>query len=516
MSEAGSAGGSGAEYRGYLSKVTKEAGFAFSGKVFGLVFGFAAQAVIANLLGADLLGVFVLAWTVIQAFSILTTFGFEGSLIRYVSMYVSQGRFGAARRTVGLALRIGVGAALVGVVAIILLRRPLAISFFKEPRLVDALAWISFMLVPFTVMKILSGTLRGVKDVKRDVLGSDISYRVMRLVAFLAFFLLGWELRGIVGAAVVASTFSASVLIAFVRKSPARLFRPDADREPIPAREIVMYSSAMLADTAMAFGMQHSDRLILGFYLPSADVGIYNVAALIASLTTFVLLSFNAIFSSVIADVYHRGRTDLLRSLFRSVTRWIMIPTLAIYAWILAGGDATLSVFGDEFVRGYPALALLATGMSFGASAGSVGLCLAMTGHQRYNVLNTLAMAAISIGLNVVLVPRMGIAGAGLATGAAFVLVNIARIIEVRVLLGISPYGRGTIKVVLTAAIVLSAAFLVRRYVAVPHNLLGSVLTFVGSAGVVAGLTWAFGISDEDRMVLDSLAARFGRVRGRR
>jgi len=512
----GADGASKIEYRGYLSKVGKQAGFAFSGKVFGLVFGFASQAIIANLLGADLLGVFVLAWTVIQTFTIVTTFGFEGSLIRYISMYVSQGRRGKAREALLLALRIGLGAAVLGVGAIILLRRPLAIGFFKEPRLVDALVWISFMLVPYTVVRILSGALRGLKDVKRDVLGSDISYRVMRLAAFLVLYLMGWELRGIVGAALVAGAFAASVLIGFVRRPAAGLFRADAPAEPVPAREIVMYSSAMLADSAMAFGMQHSDRLILGFYLPSADVGVYNVAALIASLTTFVLLSFNAIFSSVMADVYHRGRRDLLRSLFRSVTRWIMIPTLAIYAWILAGGDATLAIFGDEFVRGYPALALLATGMSFGASAGSVGLCLAMTGHQRYNVFNTLAMAAISIGLNMVLVPRMGIAGAGLATGAAFVLVNIARIIEVRVLLGVSPYGRGTIKVLATAAIVLVGAFLVRRYVAVPPGIPGSVLTLLGSTALVGGLTWLFGISEEDRMVLDSLAARFGRIRGRR
>ncbi|MBD3366563.1 MAG: oligosaccharide flippase family protein [Candidatus Eisenbacteria bacterium] len=505
-----------AEYRGYLSKVSKEAGFAFSGKVFGLVFGFASQAVIANLLGADLLGVFVLAWTTIQAFAIVTTFGFEGSLIRYISMYVAGGRPGAARRTLLLALRIGVGAAAAGVVAIILLRRPLALDFFKEPRLVDALVWISFMLVPFTVMKILSGAMRGLKDVKRDVLGSDISYRVMRLVAFLGFYLVGWELKGIIGAAIVASSFAASVLIGYVRRNPAGLFRADVGRGEVPAREFVVYSSAMLADAAMAFGMQRGDRLILGFYLPSAAVGIYNVAALIAGLTTFVLLSFNAIFSSVIADVYHRGRQDLLRSLFRSVTRWIMIPTLAIYAWILAGGDATLSVFGDEFVSGYPALAFLATGMTFGASAGSVGLCLAMTGHQRYNVWNTLAMAALSIGLNMVLVPRMGIAGSGLATGTAFVLVNIARIIEVRVLLGVSPYGRATWKVLATAAVVLVVAFLVRRYVDVPRNLVGSVLTLIGSAGLVGALTWLLGISEEDRMILDALAARFARIRGRR
>jgi O-antigen/teichoic acid export membrane protein len=85
------------EQKQYLSKVTKEAGFAFTGKVFGLLFGFVAQVIFARLLGADILGVFVLAWTIVFGVTILTTLGFELSLVRFMSKYHSSGRPREAR-----------------------------------------------------------------------------------------------------------------------------------------------------------------------------------------------------------------------------------------------------------------------------------------------------------------------------------------------------------------------------------------------------------------------------------
>jgi O-antigen/teichoic acid export membrane protein len=263
----------------------------------------------------------------------------------------------------------------------------------------------------------------------------------------------------------------------------------------------------------MAFAMQHSDRLILGFFLKSADVAVYNIGALIASLTVFVLFSFNMIYSPVIADVYHRDRVDLLQNLFRSITRWVIIFTLPMYAWILAAGVPTLSVFGKEFVRGYVPLVLLATGQMASACTGSVGITLAMTGHQKYNVYNAIAMAILSIGLNAVLIPRMGIAGAGLATGTAYFLINLARLIEVRILLGITPYDRATLKVVPIGAIVLGLVYVSKRFDLVPPGILGSAITFVVCAAVVAVCVFLVGIKEEDKFVIRAVLARLRRTR---
>ena len=406
-------------------------------------------------------------------------------------------------------------ASAVGAVVIVLTRGALAEQFFKEPRLEQALLWIALAVIPFTMARVVSGALRALKDIKRFVLGFDVAYRIARLGAFFVLYLLGLKLLGIVGASVVASLVALFVLWRFLQRRGGFLTGPRAvDPAPIATTAVVAYSLAMLADGSMAFAMQHSDRLILGFFLSSADVGIYNIGALIASLMTFVLFSFNAIFSSVIADVYHRDRMELLQSLFRSVTRWVIVLTLPIYRGILAAGEATLGIFGPEFVRGYAPLAILATGQMVAAGTGSVGICLAMTGHQKYNVYNALAMAIVGIALNLFLIPRLGIAGAGIATGVAYVFVNLLRLIEVRLLLGITPYDRSTLRVVATGVIGIAAVLAFRRFVGPPEGPVWSVATFVAGAGLVAAVTAAMGIREEDRFIFATVMKRIGRRKG--
>ncbi len=494
------------EYRSYLFKATKEAGFTFSGQVFALAFGFAANAVIARLLGADLLGVYVLAWTSVMAISILTTFGFEGGFVKYISMYVAQDKRGEARSTFSIGIRFGLVAAVVGAATLVLLRRIIAETVFKEPRLDQALLVMAVGVVPYTLARLFAAALRALKDMRRSILGLEFAMRVPRLVAFLVLFALGFRLLGVVAAAVSACVVSAAVSGWFVARTAPFLVRgPGA---PIPRREYVVYSSQMLAETATAFALLQSGRLVLGFFLSSSDVGVFNVVTLLASLATLFTFSWNAIFSPIIADVYHRGGVDLMVSLLRAITRWIVLLTVPVFAWLFVSGEGVLSVFGEEFVVGYGALVVLAAAQVFDSVGASVSSCLAMTKFQRFNVYNILVMAVVSVVLNVLLVPRIGILGASIATGASIVLVNVARLIEGRALLSVVPFDRSTLKVVATGALLLLLAWGTRRFLVVPQSWQWSAVTLVASYGVAAAMTLVLGVNDEDRMIWSSVMSR--------
>jgi O-antigen/teichoic acid export membrane protein len=500
-------GANGPEYERYLSKATKEAGFTFFGQIFALGFGFIANAVIARLLGADVLGVFVLAWTVVMAASILTTFGFEGGFVKYISMYVGQGREAEARSVFAFGIGFGVLAGALGTAAVVLLRGPLAYSFFKEPRLSPALLVIAFAMIPYTLTRLQAAALRALKDMRRSVIGSEIWYRVPRLAVFLLLFYAGFRLLGIVGAVVVACGFSAVATLRFLRARGAFLLA-GGPRARIPRRELFAYSSQMLAETTTAFALMQSGRLVLGYYLSSADVGVYNVVVLLATLAMLFSFSFNAIFSPMIADVYHRGSVDLMRSLLHTITRWILVLTLPMFAWLLVSGEGILSLFGEEFVRGYWALAILAAVQVFEGAGGTASSCLAMTRFQRYNVYNILVMAVVSVALNVYLVPRMGIVGAAMATGVAIVLVNIARLVEVRLLLRFFPYDRSSLRIVVTAAVLLGLAAATRRWVSVPRDWYWTVGTLALSYAVALGVTLLLGIEREDRLIWSAVLGK--------
>jgi O-antigen/teichoic acid export membrane protein len=505
---AGRAGG--AEYERYLSKATREAGFTFFGQIFALGFGFVANAVIARLLGADILGVFVLAWTVVMAVSILTTFGFEGGFVKYISMFVGQDKRAEARSVFAFGIRFGIAAGAVGTLVIILLRGPISNTFFKEPRLERALLFISFAMIPYTATRLQAAALRALKDMRRSILGGEIWYRVARLAVFLVLVSMGFRLLGIVGAVLVASVVSAVATLYFLRaRAPFLLER--GSRSAIPRREIVTYSSQMLAETTTAFAVMQSGRLVLGYFLPSADVGVYNVVVLLATLATLFTFSFNAIFSPIIADVYHRGRNEMMESLLHTITRWIVVLTLPMFAWLLISGEGVLRMFGPEFVRGYTALVVLAAANLIESATGSISSCLAMTKYQRYNVYNILAMAVVAVALNMILVPRAGVAGAAIATGTAVVLVSIVRVIEGRLLLGIFPFNRSILKILVTAGVLVGLAIAARRWLHVPGRWYWSAASFWVCYALAAGVTFLLGIEPDDRRIWSTVLGRLRR-----
>lgn len=498
------------EYRGYLSKATREAGFTFFGQAFALAFGFVANAVIARLLGADVLGVYVLAWTVVMAVSILTTFGIEGGFVRYISMYVGRGEESRARSVFRFGMRFGAAAGVVGTAAIIVFRGYVANEIFKEPRLERALLVIAFAMLPYTLARLMSAALRALKDMRRSIIGLELGLRVPRLVIFLALFALGYHLGGIVAAAAAACGISAVLTAVFLHRSWPLLMRGEGSG--VPRKTFLVYSSQMLAETGTAFVMLQSGRLVLGYYLTSADVGIFNVVVLLASLATLFTFSWNAILSPIIADVYHRGGIDLMKSLLNTITRWVVLLTLPVFAWLLVSGEGVLSVFGEEFVVGYGALVVLAASQLVDSTAGQVSSCLAMTKFQRFNVYNILVMAVVSAVLSVLLVPRMGLLGAALATGASIVLVNVARLVEGRALLGVFPFDRSSWKVAVTAVILVGSAEVARRTLDVPREWYWSLATLAASYAVAGVLILLLGVSDDDRMVWSSVMAKvFGR-----
>ena len=104
-----------------------------------------------------------------------------------------------------------------------------------------------------------------------------------------------------------------------------------------------------------------------------------------------------------------------------------------------------MGLFGQEFVSGSPALIILSGAQLVNAAAGSVGLTLMMTGHERSTAYGLFVSAVVNVVLNAVLIPQFGVVGAAVATATSTILWNVLLIIEVYRKLGIdsTAFGAG-------------------------------------------------------------------------
>ena len=163
-------------------------------------------------------------------------------------------------------------------------------------------------------------------------------------------------------------------------------------------------------------------------------------------------------------------------------------------------------------ITAYAALVVLGVGVLTRSAVGSVGTLLLQSGHQNYNAFNIVAVTVANIVLNLYLIPRYGFLGAAIATSVALAAINIVGLIEVKLLLGIWPYRRSYLKLVLAGAVALAGNLLLRA--STPHlgvyALIGILAaTFIVFIGVLALL----GLEEDDRMLMRRAAAWIERVR---
>jgi O-antigen/teichoic acid export membrane protein len=104
---------------------------------------------------------------------------------------------------------------------------------------------------------------------------------------------------------------------------------------------------------------------------------------------------------------------------------------------VLAIGEPMLSLFGPGFDAGYPFLFVLVVGVVARAAVGPTESLLTMSGNQNICAAVYALTLAVNVGLNLLLIPAMGLWGAAIATSAAMVFEAIALSLTVWRKLGI-------------------------------------------------------------------------------
>jgi peptidoglycan biosynthesis protein MviN/MurJ (putative lipid II flippase) len=74
-----------------------------------------------------------------------------------------------------------------------------------------------------------------------------------------------------------------------------------------------------------------------------------------------------------------------------------------------------------------------------------VDMVLAMAGRTSWNLVNVLIALGVTIGLDVLLIPRLGALGAALGLACAVVVNNLLPLAQIRRAAGLHPFGAGTL-----------------------------------------------------------------------
>lgn len=418
-------------------KVAHGAAIVLAGTVVGLGLGFLARAVPARLLGPGEYGFLVLGFTVVNTLLVLVNLGLPAGVARNLPRCSS---LKDKRGIVYSAVSITLPAAFVIMFLLLSQAETIAVEFFDDPELAPVIAVFAPVLPFLALQNLANSTFQGHKRAKEKVLISNVITPALRLVLVTVAILAGFGLLGasagwMIGIALTAS-YAAYLLyreFPFLRSGS---FTPHH-------RMLLAFSLPLMISGAMITVLNQADNLLLGYFLESSDVGVYDAAFTVGKMVIAVQGAFAFLFLPVFSSLHVDGERREMKRLYAIVTKWQVSLTLPVYLVILLFPDTLLSfLFGQEYSIGGIAMSILATGFFAHVMAGLCGRALIALGYTRTVMWGNLGNGVLNLILNVLLIPLLGVTGAAVASAVSYVAFNSSFVYVLYRKTGILPFTR--------------------------------------------------------------------------
>ncbi|CEA07511.1 Polysaccharide biosynthesis protein [Arthrobacter saudimassiliensis] len=452
--------------------------------------------VVSNLLGEEGAGRFFQVAASYAILIALCTMGSDTGMVRFISATRAVQGPGQERELLRIALApvLVVGAALlIG----LWLGAP-ALSRFLDagPEGAIALRLAGPLIFGGVIMTVLFGALRGSQHVLLFAFLQNLLLPTLRLGAVTAAITLG------AGLGLLAVAWGTPmVLVAVVAGLALRRAIDHDDRAtrlPSPTRpsgtptrrSFWSFSGARGVSAALEALLEWFGVLAVAFLLGPAAAGIYGVANRCIRLAAMVDHTIRIVSGPTISAALAVNDVPAAVRLYNSMARLMVLGAWPLYLTYVLFAPSILAVFGTGFESGVPLFTLVAAAMLLTALAGGVQSVLLMSGRSRWQLINKSAALATAVTLTFILVPRIGLLGAGLAWAGAVLLDTGLAALQVRRVLGPAQRLRAVVLPVVLAASVFGVGGLATRAL-VGQSLSGLGIHLAASACLYAILLYA-------------------------
>ncbi len=356
-------------------------------------------------------------FSVTMAILTIAALPFRGGFPLYVMQHVASAPPG---EVTGLLKRwcwlIPLFAAIVGII--------LAGSFYQTHAISDA---APMMVAPLylgaVAMVMFSGAVqRGFLHLIRSRMTELLLQPVMLMGLVGVYFIAGEPLSALGAMALQVVTFMVAALLALsmMRKViPASLSNHTPQYDD---RRWLGVALPMLLGMGLITINAAVDVVMVGYVMGDDQAGPYRLAAQLATFLVFFLAVSNNATQAHVAKLYAESKPDALQRLLTRSVRWTfalsVIPALIFMLW---PASVITFFFGSMYASAASSLIILSLAALFNIGTGQSAQLLLLAGHGK-EVSRVVALSlALNILLNLILLPRLGMAGAAVATAVSVI-----------------------------------------------------------------------------------------------
>lgn len=438
-----------------LVNIAKGAGIVFFAQVVGIILGIINQVLLGRTLGPDNFGLFNLGTTFIVILLPFTTFGLYSAIRQFIPHYLGINRNDKVKGGIYFLLNLSLITGITFSVLLFLLSPVIAVNIFHNENLeiVIKLLCIAF---PFYVFYFVGTNITQAFKISKYMLYlNTLVLKIVSIVIFVLFLIFGYKLLGAIVAYTIGIALVAIAYIYLIFKKFIPSLHCDTTEKHVKKELFTIGWPLFLAGFFYLF-IESTDKILIGIYMTTSDVGIYSAIYIIASLALYIMVSFQYIFLPTVAEFY--GKKDFMgiKKILCSISKWVFLLTLPIILYIAFFSKNTIFLFyGSAYTTGSIALIILLFGIAMNGLTGMTGEVLVGIRKTKLNLLTEIFGAITNVGLNILLIPKFGILGAAIGTSISISVRNLASLGFVYKVLKIHPYDKSFFKIILSSIIAL-------------------------------------------------------------
>ena len=475
----------------HLTNVARGGTLNFIGAIANSALGFLLILIITRGVGVQATGIFFESVALLSLLSTIAQWGAETGLVRSIPRFRVLGQTEDVRHAIRAGL---VPVALAGLGAGIVMyafAEPLG-NLLTNGLHGSELEPVVRVLAPFLPIQALFtvalAATRGFGTMKPTVLIDKVGRSSAQVVLALIVVTLGlssvalalaWAVPVALGLA-AALAWTTSLLHVWEAKPPTQA----SQGRRTTALEFWKFTLPRGLAGVFAVAILWLDTLLIGALRSPSEAGIYGAATRYLVFGQFVGVAIIQVVGPKLSELLTRDDRRGASEIYRSSTAWLMLVAWPIYISMVVMAPALLSVFGDRYRTASTALMILGGAMLVATAIGPIDMVLLMAGRSRWNLINTVIALVVNVGLNLLLIPRWGIAGAATAWSASILVNNLLPLAQVWVSLRMHPFGRGWLVACLVTWGSIGLAEVVVR------SVMGPTLAGLVVAGVVGVVIW--------------------------
>ena len=226
---------------------------------------------------------------------------------------------------------------------------------------------------------------------------------------------------------------------------------------------LIKYGAVLTITTITSIGLKFLDMIMIGHYKSDSDVGVYSIAAFIATIIETPLNSLERIANPKIAHGLAENNHKEVKDIYYQSSKYLtIIGGLLTILVILNIGDLLL-MLPNDYSSGIKVTMIISIS-AFVNMATGINYPILFNSHKYYyGAIFIAIMLATSFALNTLLIPIYGIMGAAIATTVAAIMFNGLKYLFILKEFKMQPFQLPFFKTLLVIGISLAIGFFIPK-----------------------------------------------------